>query len=268
MKKKSIVLLIIASILVVTTGCITVNLGSTSEKETSKIEKKTTDEKNNSSEKEENKSNNNDNSKITIVIDPGHSSTGNSGNEPVSPNSSTTKLKDGLGATGEFTNIPEHKTNMSVALLLKENLISRGYNVVLTKESVSESKSNIERAEVGNKNNANLVVRIHADSCEDKSVNGASIHVPAKNEYTSSFYDVSKSYGTKIINTYTKEVNIKNRGVIERNDLTGFNWSKVPVVLVEMGYLSNKEDDNFVSNTKNHPKIAKAIADGINKCFE
>ena len=55
----------------------------------------------------------------------------------------------------------------------------------------------------------------------------------AKNEYTSSFYDVSKSYGTKIINTYTKEVNIKNRGVIERNDLTGFNWSKVPVVLVK-----------------------------------
>ena len=147
MKKKSIILLIIASILVVATGCITVNLGSTSEKETSKIEKKTTDEKNNSSEKEENKSNKNDNSKITIVIDPGHSSTGTSGNEPVSPNSSTTKLKDGLGATGEFTNIPEHKTNMSVALLLKEDLISRGYNVVLTKESVSESKSNIERAD-------------------------------------------------------------------------------------------------------------------------
>ena len=47
MKKKSIVLLIIASILVVATGCITVNLGNNSEKETSKIEKKTTDEKNN-----------------------------------------------------------------------------------------------------------------------------------------------------------------------------------------------------------------------------
>lgn len=45
MKKKSIVLLIIASILVVATGCITVNLGNNSEKETSKIEKKTTDEK-------------------------------------------------------------------------------------------------------------------------------------------------------------------------------------------------------------------------------
>ena len=61
---------------------------------------------------------------------------------------------------------------------------------------------------------------------------------------------------------------MKNRGVIERNDLTGFNWSKVPVVLVEMGFLSNKEDDMFVSNDENHPKIAKAIANGIYKCFE
>ena len=140
--------------------------------------------------------------------------------------------------------------------------------MILTKQDVAESKSNIERAEVGNKNNADLVVRIHADSAENSSISGASMHVPANNEYTSSFYKISKSYGTKTLNTYVDEIGIKNRGVIERNDLTGFNWSKVPVVLIEMGFLSNKEDDNFVSNTANHPKIAKAISDGIDKCFE
>lgn len=173
-----------------------------------------------------------------------------------------------MGATGSYTNIPEHKTNMSVALLVKNELTSKGYNVILTKQDVAESKSNIERAEVGNKNNADLVVRIHADSAENSSISGASMHVPANNEYTSSFYKISKSYGTTILNTYVDEIGIKNRGVIERNDLTGFNWSKVPVVLIEMGFLSNKEDDNFVSNTANHPKIAKAISDGIDKCFE
>ena len=151
---------------------------------------------------------------------------------------------------------------------MKKELESKGYNVILTKESVEQSKSNIERADVGNKNNADLVVRIHADSAENSSISGASMHVPANNEYTSSFYKISKSYGTKILNTYVDEIGIKNRGVIERNDLTGFNWSKVPVVLIEMGFLSNKEDDNFVSNTANHPKIAKAISDGIDKCFE
>ena len=276
MKKKISFLLMIITVLVVCTGCITINLGDKSEKETSKVESKNDNiekEKSdikledNKEEKEQEKVDNKNN-QITIVIDPGHSSTGTPGNEPVSPNSSITKLKDGLGATGKYSNIEEHKTNMSVALLLKKELESKGYNVILTKESVEQSKSNIERARVGNKNNANLVVRIHADACEDSSVKGASIHVPANNNFTSNFYEISKSYGSKIINTYAQEVNMKNRGVIERNDLTGFNWSKVPVVLVEMGFLSNKEDDMFVSNDENHPKIAKAIANGIYKCFE
>ena len=282
MQRKITLLFIITSILVMVTGCVTINLESSNEKETSKVEDVQSSEKNDSNKKqitnkdessnEDNSNKDNDsneeNSNITIVIDPGHSSTGTSGNEPVSPNSSTTKLKDGLGATGSYTNIPEHKTNMSVALLVKKELTSKGYNVILTKQDVAESKSNIERAEVGNKNNADLVVRIHADSAENSSISGASMHVPANNEYTSSFYKISKSYGTKILNTYVDEIGIKNRGVIERNDLTGFNWSKVPVVLIEMGFLSNKEDDNFVSNTANHPKIAKAISDGIDKCFE
>ena len=286
MKRKITLLLVIVSILSMVTGCVTINLGS-HEKETSKVEDVQSSEKNDSNKNEttnkkessnEDKSNeqqtnkdddsNKENSNINIVIDPGHSSTGKSGNEPVSPNSSTTKLKDGLGATGSYTNIPEHKTNMSVALLVKKELTSKGYNVILTKQDVAESKSNIERADVGNKNNADLVVRIHADSAENSSISGASMHVPANNEYTSSFYKISKSYGTTILNTYVDEIGIKNRGVIERNDLTGFNWSKVPVVLIEMGFLSNKEDDNFVSNTANHPKIAKAISDGIDKCFE
>ena len=282
MQRKITLLFIITSILVMVTGCVTINLESSNEKETSKVEDVQSSEKNDSNKKqttnkdessnEENSNKDNDsneeNSNITIVIDPGHSSTGTSGNEPVSPNSSTTKLKDGLGATGSYTNIPEHKTNMSVALLVKKELTSKGYNVILTKQDVAESKSNIEREDVGNKNNADLVVRIHADSAENSSISGASMHVPANNEYTSSFYKISKSYGTKILNTYVDEIGIKNRGVIERNDLTGFNWSKVPVVLIEMGFLSNKEDDNFVSNTANHPKIAKAISDGIDKCFE
>lgn len=282
MQRKITLLFIITSILVMVTGCVTINLESSNEKETSKVEDVQSSEKNDSNKKqttnkdessnEDNSNKDNDsneeNSNITIVIDPGHSSTGTSGNEPVSPNSSTTKLKDGLGATGSYTNIPEHKTNMSVALLVKKELTSKGYNVILTKQDVAESKSNIERADVGNKNNADLVVRIHADSSENSSISGASMHVPANNEYTSSFYKISKSYGTTILNTYVDEIGIKNRGVIERNDLTGFNWSKVPVVLIEMGFLSNKEDDNFVSNTANHPKIAKAISDGIDKCFE
>lgn len=204
----------------------------------------------------------------TIVIDPGHSSIGNFEKEPIAPDSNKTKYKDVLGAIGVFTNIPEHKTTVSIGLLLRDKLIDMGYNVVLTKSEVDKSISNIERAQIGNDNNADLVIRIHADSSNDKNVNGASILVPSKNKYTDNISDISMAYGKKIIDIYTEKLSLKNRGCIYRDDMTGFNWSDVPVVILEMGFLSNMEDDKFISNKNNHDNIADAIAIGIDKCFE
>lgn len=203
----------------------------------------------------------------TIVIDPGHSSVGNSDKEPIAPNSQTMKAKDVLGATGIVSKIPEHITTVSISNILKEKLTDMGFNVIMTKHKVEESLSNIERAKIGNEANADLVIRIHADSSESQSANGASVLVPAKNEYTTDISDVSREYGAEIINTYTKELNIKNRGIIYRDDMTGFNWSEVPVIILEMGFLSNKDDDMFISNKENHEKIANSIANGINNAL-
>ena len=204
----------------------------------------------------------------TIVIDPGHSSVGNKEKEPIAPNSSTKKTKDVLGATGVATNIPEHITTVKISNLLQEKLSEMGFNVIMTKTKVEESLSNIERAQIGNENNADLVVRIHADSAGSQEAKGASILVPPKNQYTNDISDISKKYGETIIDIYTSELGIKNRGVIYRDDMTGFNWSKVPVVILEMGFLSNKEEDLFLSDTNNHEKIASTIANGIKACFE
>ena len=60
----------------------------------------------------------------------------------------------------------------------------------------------------------------------------------------------------------------KNRGVIERKDLTGFNWSTVPVVLVEMGFLSNPEEDKKLSTDSYKDKISKSLANGVSEIFK
>ena len=56
---------------------------------------------------------------------------------------------------------------------------------------------------------------------------------------------------------------MKNRGVIERDDITGFNWSTVPVVLVEMGFLSNSDEDKLLSSNDYQEKISDALTKGI-----
>lgn len=198
-----------------------------------------------------------------IVIDPGHANKADLGKEPEAPNSSKLKYKQTGGADGVVTKTPEYKINMQVAKKLKSKLEEKGYTVIITKTENNKTMSNIERAKVGNEANAGLVIRIHADSADNSSTKGASMLVPGKNEYTKEFYDESKLFGKIILNTLTNEVGMKNRGVIERDDITGFNWSTVPVVLVEMGFLSNSDEDKLLSSNDYQEKIADALTKGI-----
>jgi len=201
---------------------------------------------------------------ITIVIDPGHANRSNLSEEQIAPGSSEMKIKDGGGAQGIVTHTPEYDVNMKVSLKLKKILEDTGYRVVMTKSDNSVSLGNIERAEVGNREGASLVIRIHADSSENSSVNGASVLIPEKiNSNTRAIGDESLKYGEIVLNSLINEVGMKNDGLVFRKDLTGFNWSKVPVILVEMGFLSNAKEDKLLSSDEYQNKIAAALANGI-----
>lgn len=199
-----------------------------------------------------------------IVIDPGHANRSNLEKEPLAPGSTVMKIKDGGGAQGVATGTPEYRINMNVSVKLKAILQNNGYTVVMTKTLDSQSLGNVERANIWNNANAALVLRIHADSSTSSSAKGASMLVPSPiNNDTKAIYAASKSYGKTVLNTLVQEVGMPNRGVIEHNDMTGFNWTKVPVILVEMGFLSNPEEDRMLSSDAYENKIAKALADGI-----
>ncbi|EPS56830.1 TPA: N-acetylmuramoyl-L-alanine amidase family protein [Clostridium botulinum] len=217
-------------------------------------------------EKKEDKSKENLKNKI-IVIDPGHGSKSNLELERVSPDSEEKKIKDGGGADGVNSKTPEYLIAMDVASKLKETLQKEGYTVIMTKNKHSESLGNIERAEVGNKNNANLVIRIHADSADLEDANGASILVPSKKGYASEINELSKKYGGILLSEMVASANMNNRGVVEREDMTGFNWSKVPVVLVEMGFLSNAEEDKLLNTEEYRIKIVQGLTKGIKKAI-
>ncbi|WP_434283843.1 N-acetylmuramoyl-L-alanine amidase family protein [Clostridium botulinum] len=217
-------------------------------------------------EKKEDKSKENLKNKI-IVIDPGHGSKSNLELERVSPDSEEKKIKDGGGADGVSSKTPEYLIAMDVASKLKETLQKEGYTVIMTKNKHSESLGNIERAEVGNKNNANLVIRIHADSADLEDAKGASILVPSKKGYASEINELSKKYGDILLREMVASANMNNRGVVEREDMTGFNWSKVPVVLVEMGFLSNAEEDKLLNTEEYKIKIVQGLTEGIKKAI-
>ena len=208
------------------------------------------------------------NIKKTVVIDPGHGPGGNSEKEAQSPDSSIMKIKDGGGAEGINSKTPEYVITMNVALKLKSLLEANGINVIMTKEDINLAPGNIERAEVGNNKNADLAIRIHCDSADAISAKGASMLVPAPVGYATNIAEISRTYGEIILNSLVANVGMNNRGVIERSDLTGFNWSKVPVVLIEMGFLSNPEEDSLLNSDSYQEKLAQGLCNGILEALE
>ena len=219
------------------------------------------------SELNDNSESNDNNEKIVVVIDPGHGGNGNSEKELQSPDSNILKIKDPGGCIGVNTGIEEYKITWQVSMKLKSILESKGITVILTKEDVNESPGNIERAEVGNNNNARLEIRIHCDSASTSNAYGATTLVPGYTGYAKNIADISRGYGEIIQKSLVDKCNMYNRGVVTREDLTGFNWSKVPVVLVELGFLSNPNEEKLLIYDEYQNKLAEGMSEGIINCL-
>lgn len=206
---------------------------------------------------------------IKIAIDAGHQARGNFATEPVGPGSSTRKAKVAGGATGVASHVPEYKLTLAVAKKLQKELQNRGYKVYMIRTKNNVNISNKKRAILANKSGSDIYIRLHGDSSNSRNVTGASGLYPSKaNKYVSRLSSKSKKLSSCLLNAYCKKTKIRNRGLVTRDDLTGTNWSKIPVSLIEMGFMSNPAEDKKMQNSKFQTKMAKGLADGIDAYFK
>ena len=205
-----------------------------------------------------------------VAIDPGHQapSVDMSAQEPNGPGSAEMKTKASAGTTGSFTGIGEYELNMDISLLLRKELEKRGYEVVLTRENNETAISNSERAMLANESGADIYVRIHANGSDDPSVSGALTVSPGSdNPYVSHLAEKSAELSADILNSYCEATGLTNLGLTYSNAMTGINWSEIPVTILEMGYMTNEQDDMRMADAEFRGIMVTGIADGIDKWF-
>ena len=208
---------------------------------------------------------------FTVCIDPGHQGSwvDMSAQEPMAPGSSQTKNKATTGTTGNYSKVPEYQVNLEVSLVLQKELTSRGYKVVMTREDNDKAISNKERAEFATSANADITIRIHANSDNSPSAAGALTMAPtSSNTYLDKdIIEKSNTLASCVIDSYCNATGLANKGVISADNLTGTNWSTIPVAVLEMGFMSNQKDDLYITDSANHETMARGIADGIDAYF-
>ncbi|MCT4633168.1 MAG: N-acetylmuramoyl-L-alanine amidase [Firmicutes bacterium] len=206
--------------------------------------------------------------KYKICIDPGHQLKGNSDHEPIGPGSDKTKPKVSSGTRGVATKIPEYQINLEVSLKLRDALIEKGYDVVLTRDKNEVDLSNRQRASIATESNSDIFLRIHADGAGKESVNGIHVLCPGETDkFTVDIYEESNILSRTILEKLVQSTGARNRGISYRDDISGFNWSTVPVALIEMGFMTNKREDKLLSTEEYQYKIVEGIVEGIDAYF-
>ncbi len=198
-----------------------------------------------------------------VCIDPGHQARSDNGPEPVGPGSAETKAKVTGGATGVETGIPEYEIVLQISMNLKRRLEAKGVKVVMTRTTNDVNLSNSQRAAIANKAKADLFVRVHGDGSPDSATSGVTTLFPAANKWTRPFAGSSKRAARVVQARVVRATGAVDRGTKARSDLSGFNWSKVPCILVETGFLSNPVEDRLLSSPHYQDKIAQGMTDGI-----
>lgn len=199
-----------------------------------------------------------------VVIDPGHQQYGNPDQEPIGPGASATKAKVSSGTSGAASGVPEYQLTLEVGLKLRDELEGRGYKVIMCRETNEIDISNSERADIANDANADVFVRLHANGCGDAGRSGAmTICQTPGNIYNGDLYERSRALADCILDAYVISTGIDYEYVWETDSMSGINWSRVPVTILEMGYMTNREEDLNMQDSGMQEKMVDGIANGI-----
>lgn len=155
-------------------------------------------------------------------------------------------------------NIYEKTITLKVGTLVKQKLEAAGAKVMMTRTG-DTYPSLQDRVDFTNTNFGEIFVSIHVNSAGNTSAQGTETYyaVTTGDMYQEDM-DLAKFVNDQIVNN----LNMKNRGIKEQKYYVIANMS-IPSILVELGFLSNSEDRNKLTDDQYIELYAESIYKGI-----
>jgi len=206
---------------------------------------------------------------VTVCIDAGHQENGVPVMEPIGPGLEGKSAGTSGMAQGRITLRKESIVCLEVAMALRDELIRQGATVVMTRERQDQFLTNQERCAIAAEGNADIMLRLHCDTRENSNKQGISIFGPRNSTYAKAVAD-PETYaymGNLLLNAMKERLGYEageKTGFVTINDqFVGNNWAQMVCFLVEMGFMSNPEEDFLLSTPVYQQWLAEAMAQGV-----
>lgn len=177
-----------------------------------------------------------------------------------------------LGTQGS-SGVTEQEINLAVTLKLQSFLEQSGAKVILTRsdengiyevdktsirdKKVSDMKN---RVYIGNNSGADIYVSIHMNYYEEEKYSGWQVFYQTKNEK-------SKVLAGAIQTALNENIKQNNRNVMPIKGAYIMDKVNIPSVIVECGFLSNKEEEEKLKTDEYQNALAWGIYIGLQKYF-
>ncbi len=199
-------------------------------------------------------------SKGLIVLDPGHGEKGN-------PHTTREGFYEGT-------------QNFVLACHLRDELVKRGFDVMMTRNRVEDDPALEERGQMAGKNSALMFLSLHSNAPGTAAgpdryskIRGAetfySVTDPERNA------EIAKKFTAAVV----KAMNTEDRGIKTRRYPDHDDWDYYSVIrnaaqsgcrqafLIEHGFHTNPEDSAFLQSDECLSKLAVAEAEVIDEVF-
>lgn len=201
---------------------------------------------------------------VTVCIDPGHQRKTQVETVRRAPNiaeSVTTRIGS---ASGTATGRKESIVTLEISVLLRDMLLAEGATVVMTRDTQKTFVGMLERAYIPNEANADFVLRLHCNSGNEWA-QGIQIYCPSDSSYAQEVADLEtyRAMGNTLLSAMKTATGKTRGGCTMNNSYVGNNWSMMPSFLVEMGYMSNQEEDYQLSSPVYQQWLAQGMVEGV-----
>ena len=206
---------------------------------------------------------------VTVCIDPGHQENGHLVNEPLGPGLTGSTTGTSGMAQGAVTQRKESIVVLEISMALRDELLRQGATVVMTRETQDVFHTNQERCQIAADAGADIMLRLHADTRENKNKLGFSVYGPLNSTYARAVADPAdyRAMGEILIDDLKKSVGYPledKYGIVQLNDkFVGNNWAQMTCFLVELGFMSTQREDYLLSCPVYQQWLAEGMAQGV-----